>query len=309
MTPPDLDVTIAARQLTKQFVNGSIVETVTHERTETVRGGRTVSLDTPGFWQLTASADGAVDPVDRSYWVGVEQLVATIGTDNSVPFDDNVLVTATASDPAALLYYSLDGAKWTEGAAVTLTQDSVVFFIAIAAQGISSEVVSRPFTKRVAWDDAVTASAVNHFIAGRIDVAEYLALSDQFGFFTPFTLYPVNGDWVLDPQQPRPAAIAGRAARADAAPAIRVIADPVPGECPAGPLTVSIDATATDQAPGEEPVVVHYTRDGSIPSTASPTFLGSELFELPATGNQVIACLVIGGAGDRSYRVFHYARQ
>ena len=33
-------------------------------------------------------------------------------------------------------------------------------------------------------------------------------MSDQFGFFTPFTLYLVNGDWVLDPQQPAPAVIA-----------------------------------------------------------------------------------------------------
>ena len=55
-------------------------------------------------------------------------------------------------------------------------------------------------------------------------------------------------------------------------------------------------------------MTVHYTRDGSIPTTASPTFVGSELFELPPTGNQVIATLVVGGAWERAYQAFGYAR-
>ena len=307
--PPDLEVTVTARQLTKQFVNGSIVETVTRERTETVGGGGTITLEGSGFWQLTAGADGAVDPIDRSYWVGVEQLVATIDTDNSVPFDDSVLVTASASDPAAVLYYSLDGTNWTEGAAVTITLDAVVYFIALTPEGISSEVVSKSFTKRVAWDDAETASAVNHFIAGRIDVTEYLALSDQFGFFTPFTLYLVDGDWVLDPQQPAgAAAIAGPDPRPSANSRATVLtASPAPGEYPIGPLTVTIEAALADPNAGD--MTVYYSRDGSIPTAVSASFVGSADFELPPTGNQVIACLVIGLAGDRTYQAFHYARE
>jgi hypothetical protein len=309
--PPDLDVTVTARQLTKQFVNGAVVETVSQDRTETVSDGGTITLDSPGFWQITAGTDGAVDPIDRSYWVGVEQVIATIATDSSVPFDDSLLVTATASDPAAILYYSLDGANWTEGAAVTITQDAVVFFIALTAEGISSEIVSRSYTKRVAWDDAVTASAVNHFIAGRIDVTEYLALSDQFGFFTPFTLYLVDGDWVLDPQQPSAVpAIVAAGERAEAIQsAIRVTAVPEPGDYPVGKLTVTLEAPTVDQSAQNLPVTVYYTRDGSIPTAASASFVGRTQVELPPTGNQVIACLVIGTAGDRSYHVFHYARR
>ena len=57
------------------------------------------------------------------------------------------------------------------------------------------------------------------------------------------------------------------------------------------------------------PVTVYYTRDGSIPTAASASFVGSAQVELPPTGNQVIACRVIGAAGDRRYQVFHYARQ
>jgi len=309
--PPDLDVTVTARQHTKQFVNGAVVETVSQDRTETVSDGGTITLDSPGLWQLTAGTEGAVDPIDRSYWVGVEQVVATIATDSSVPFDDSLLVTATASDPAAILYYSLDGANWTEGAAVTITQDAVVFFIALTAEGISSEVVSRSYTKRVAWDDAVTASAVNHFIAGRIDVTEYLALSDQFGFFTPFTLYLVDGDWVLDRQQPSsaPAMVDTGEPAAVMSAATRVTAVPEPGDYPVGPLTVTLEAPAADRSAQSLPVTVYYTRDGSIPTAASASFVGSTQVELPPTGNQVIACLVFGTAGDRSYHVFHYARR
>ena len=308
--PPNLDVTVTARQLARQFVNGSIEETVIQDRTATVNDGGTITLDNPGFWQLAGVVDGALNPVERSYWVGVEQVVATIGTDNSVPFADSLLVTATASDPAAVLYHSLDGTRWTEGATIVITQDAVVFFVALTAAGISSEVVSKRFTKLVAWDDAETASAVNHFIAGRIDVNEYLTLSDQFGFFTPFTLYLVGGDWVLDPQQPVSAvALVGPEPLAAAIPpAIRMSANPEPGEYSVGPLIVTIEAELADQPAGDVPVTVYYTRDGTIPKATSASFSGSAQFELPPTGNQVIACLVIGGAGDRLYQVFHYAR-
>ena len=61
---------------------------------------------------------------------------------------------------------------------------------------------SRSFTKTHPSDHIVTADAIHHFLAGRIDVTEYLAYSQQFGFFTPFTLYLVGGDWVLDPNRP-----------------------------------------------------------------------------------------------------------
>ena len=73
--------------------------------------------------------------------------------------------------------------------------------------------VSRAFTKLIPYDDAVTATVIDHFTAGRIDVNEFLAYSDQFGFFTPFTLYLVGGDWVLDPNQPAAGAGSGAGCR------------------------------------------------------------------------------------------------
>jgi hypothetical protein len=315
--PADLEISVLAHRLTRQFVNGAIVDTVVQTLTRTLRDGDSITLDVPGLWHLTASIPGAI--VDASYWVGVQQVVAAITTDNSVPFDDSVLVTATASEPVAALYYSLDGTNWTPGAAVILTQDAVVSFLAITPEGIASDVVSRTFTKRVTWDDAVTDSAVNHFIARRIGVTEYLAYSDEFGFFTPFTLYLVDSRWVLDPQQPAvaPGAAAavqgstpadgaatdGGAEPADGTSLFRFVtvaaADPPPGVYPEGPMVITLEAV------GDGPV--NFTQDGSIPGDESDSFTGSARFELVPTGNHAISCRTVDAAGVRRYQVFHYA--
>ncbi len=202
----DVDIAVRARRLTRHFAAGYIVDTVAETETATLRDGGTLVLDAPGMWELTATASGAPEPITRTYWVGVDPVLATIVTDNATPFETSVLVTAVASDPAAALYHSLDGATWSAGAAVSITVDTVVSFIAITPDGIASPVVSRAFTRRVPFDDAVTAGAIDHFLAGRIDAARYVAFAEQFGFFAPFTLYLIDGSWVLDPAAPAPAA-------------------------------------------------------------------------------------------------------
>jgi hypothetical protein len=306
---PDTAVAdLLANRVTRQFVNGYLVDTVAETIEQTVPSGGSVTLVSPGVWQLTAAAGGASGPVSRTYYVGVEQLVASITTDSSVPFDTSLLVTASASDPTATLYHSLDGQTWTEGAAVTITQDAVVSFIAITADGAASEVVSATFSKRVTWEDAVTADAVGHFVAGRIDVTGYLAYSDRFGYFTPFTLYLVDGRWVLDPAQPAEVeltaeeieAIDERAGRGR--PLIKLAPDSgssgSSGSASAGPRSLTIQAPAQDQ-----PVTVHYTVDGTIPDSSSRSFVGSAVFER-STQNQVIACYAVADDGTANYRAF-----
>jgi hypothetical protein len=223
---------------------------------------------------------------------------ATIVTDNTDPFDGSLLVTATTSDPTASLYYSLDvagdGATWNQGATVTISQDSLVSFIAINPQGVASPVVSRSFTKLIPYDDAVTADAIDHFIAGRIDVTEYLAYSDQFGFFTPFTLYLVSGDWVLDPNRPTVVQVRVRPVAAGAEPLLRATMD-------------ETGSSVTIAAGGStDPITVHYTRDGSIPTARSASFTGSATFEIPA-GNSVIACYAKDADGNERYQAFAFA--
>src|SRR5215212_6137969 len=85
------------------------------------------------------------------------------------------------------------GDMWSEGSIVTITTDAAPRFIAIDSDGISSEVVTKTFKKA---PSAVRATAVQHYVARRIGLNEYLAYGQQFGFNTPFTLYLVNGVWV-----------------------------------------------------------------------------------------------------------------
>ena len=85
---------------------------------------------------------------------------------------------------------------------MTITEDAVVSFIAIDPSGNASGVASKVFKKRIAWTQQVTANVNQHFIAGRISVTEFQAYLPRFGL-ARFTLYLVDGDWVLDPTQPR----------------------------------------------------------------------------------------------------------
>ena len=316
--PPETTVSVTSSRLLKSYQAGYLVDEVGESRTETVGNGQAISLANAGRWEVVATAAGSAPDQARTYWVGVQSSVASIVTDNTEPFDGTLLVTGRASDLTATLYYSLDyptaNSTWNVGAAVTITEDSTVSFIAINPQGVASEIVSRTFTKRVPWDDAVTANAIDHYLAGRIDVNEYLAYSDQFGFFTAFTLYLINGDWVLNPNVTVPPVGTSPSARLAGGPLlIRVASDsPQPGQHALHPdhqFAIVIEGVVlTDDAP---PFSVHYTRDGSIPTTASPSFDGdagvaSARFEFAEPGNHVIACFATDGRGNTDYRAFAY---
>jgi len=259
---PDRDVTITAERVVTEFANGYLVRTVQETIDATVRSGGGVSLTVAGVWEVTAKAVGAV-PQQATYWVGVLRVEVTIVTDSSEPFDGSLLVTATASSQVATIYHSLDAEHWTSGASATINQDAVVSFVAIDPNGVSSTVAARRFTKRIPWDDQATGSVIDHFIARRIDVNEFLAYADQFGFFTPFTLYLVAGDWVLDPTRPAVAA----------APSARIAARPTGGD-------------------------VRYTVDGSVPTDASPVLGATTELTVPS-GRAVVSYRITDPEGVR----------
>ena len=307
--PSSLDVSIIASRLTWEFRGGYLVDEVAETRNETLRNRQTCALETPGMWQVIVAVAGAADDLIRTYWVGVSAPVTIIVTDAASPFDTSLLVMARTSDRTARLYYSLDRATWNEGAAVTIAQDSVVSFVAIKPDGVASAIATRSFTKRIPWEDAVTADAVAHFISARIDVTEFPAYSDQFGFFTPFALYLVDGYWVLDPQNPAGAVLSsGRVGVLDGRgpntrPLIRVApVEPQPGQQVSHPLTVTIEAPGAGQS-----ITVYYTRDGSIPTTGSASFSGSARFGISEPGNHVIACYARDSDGNENYQAFPYS--
>jgi pimeloyl-ACP methyl ester carboxylesterase len=305
--PATLVMTVTATRLIKQFVNGFIVDKILENQQDTLAHGQTLTLATAGMWQLTFSAAGATDDLIRTYWVGVPAVTTTIAEPDE-SFTESLLVTARTSDPTARLFHSLDGVTWTEGATVTITQDTAVSFIAIDPSGIASLIATRSFTRTHPPDDTVTADVLQHFLADRIDATEFVSLSQQFGFFTPFALFLVDGDWVLDPnraarQRPRPAPACDvdEAATDSGRPLIQVRAgDPQPGPHP-GPITVTIEASDTD-----EPVTVYYTRDGSLPTRGAASFTGHGQLDVAEPGNHVIACYATDRDGHQHYQAFHY---
>ena len=97
--------------------------------------GQSITLAPDGAWEVTCSAPGAENVVG-TYGVNVVPPIATIITPNDQPFKDSL--TVMASTTKGILYHSLDAEHWIEGATVTITETSTVFFIAIDADGLPS---------------------------------------------------------------------------------------------------------------------------------------------------------------------------
>jgi pimeloyl-ACP methyl ester carboxylesterase len=157
VVPTTLVVTVTSTRLTKEFVNGFIVDKILENRQDALTTGQALTLDTAGMWQLTFSAAGAANDLTRIYWVGVPAVTTTIAEPDE-PFIESLLVTARASDPTARLFHSLDGVVWTEGATLAITRDSAVSFIAINPSGIASPIATRSFTKTHPPDDTAPAT-------------------------------------------------------------------------------------------------------------------------------------------------------
>jgi hypothetical protein len=280
--PANTPVELAANRVTKALINGRIAVSVLDTLHRTLGNGDTVTLSTDGMWELVFGAPGAVDDTHRTYWVGVGAIEATIATDNTTPFQQSLTVTATTSNPRANLYHSLGGDLWNEGANVSITEDAVVSFVAIDPSGNASEIVTKSFKKLVV-PEGITANVNEHFIAGRIDVNEFLTYLGQFGL-ARFTLYLVDGDWVLDPRHP-----------------VRSRAVPRPAASPdsdtfSEPLTVTLSARdEVDPNPR-----IYYTTDGSEPTTDSPSFAGSGQISLAGSGPRTVKYFAQNASGNPS---------
>ena len=285
---PDREVRLTAERVVTRFANGFLERTVAQTVTATLRSGDGLPLADPGAWEVVATAEGAA-PQRAGYRVGGPPVEVDVVTDNSEPFADTLLVGATSSSPVAAIYHSLDGQRWTPGATVTIGSDAVVSFVAIDPDGVASPVVTRAFTRAVPWTDQATGSVVDHFVAGRIDVDGFLALSDRFGFFAPITLYLVAGVWVLDPRRAEP--VAGLPAGAGAAAGAGAVAGATAGSGNRAAGSVTLDVPADAQ--------VRYTLDGTVPADEAVGFTGpTQLVLPPATGRRVLIYRVTGAGGD-----------
>src|SRR3954467_5460604 len=69
--PATLGVTVVADRLTKRFAHGYILEEGLDNQQEPLADGQPLTLATPGMWQVTFRASGAVADLIRTYWVDV----------------------------------------------------------------------------------------------------------------------------------------------------------------------------------------------------------------------------------------------
>jgi pimeloyl-ACP methyl ester carboxylesterase len=199
--PSDKPVHYVATKVTKAVQAGILVVSEAHEDSDklegTVQNGQTLTISEVGMWEVVFSIEGTAD-VQRTYWVGVEPIAVTITpTDNSIPFENSLDVTATAT--RGTLYYSLIGDMWSEGPVVAITSDAAPRFIAIDSEGIASQITSKAY-KKISHPPTITATPVEHYVANRIALSEYLAYGQQFGFTTPLALCLVNTRWVPCPE-------------------------------------------------------------------------------------------------------------
>jgi hypothetical protein len=196
--PSDKPVHYVATKVTKAVQAGILVTDEVLDSDGklegTLQNGQTLTISTVGMWEIVFSAEGTAD-VQRTYWVGIEPIKVTINpTDNSIPFEDSLDVTAIAT--RGTLYYSIIGDMWAEGPVVTITSDAAPRFIAIDSDDIASQITSKAY-KKVSRPPTITATPVEHYIAKRISLGEYLAYGQQFGFNDPLKLCLVTGRWVL----------------------------------------------------------------------------------------------------------------
>jgi hypothetical protein len=190
--PPDRSVDYVANRVTKEFRNGFVVTRRDDELEGTLQDGQTVEISAGGMWEIVFSAEGTAD-LSRTYWVDVEPIEVAITTDNSAPFEGTLDVIATTT--RGNLYHSLKGDMWSEGPVITITSDAAPRFIAIDSDGIASEEVTKSF-RTISIPPAVTATVVQHYVARRISLNEFLTYGQQFGFTTQIMLRLVNGRWV-----------------------------------------------------------------------------------------------------------------
>ena|SRR5215207_3675470 len=290
--PPDnKTVNCSAKRVTKQIQGGFLNVNTAEALDETLNNGQTLRLPTDGMWEVVFSAEGAAEDVKRTYWIGVSEIRVSITTANSPPFDRSLVVMATTNSTKAKLFnavnsaqHSIDGNNvWNEGASVPINENAEVHFIAINPDGIASEEVSKTFTMRPQIQDTVTANVNEHFIARRINVNEFIAYLGQFNL-KPFTLFLVNGRWVLDPDQPIESMLP---------PTVAASQDSGTHE---EPITVTLSAS-DEVDPGSK---IHYTIDGSNPTTSSPFFISSGQITFDTSGTKTLRYFAQNSASHSS---------
>jgi len=134
------------------------------------------------------------------------------------PTPANVAVTATTNASITLGWTASAGAtgynvyrddgkvqsttatSFTDGGLAPATTHSyAVSAVDAAGESARSAVVSATTANTVPYSQKVTAPDLGHYLAGRITVAQYVQLGQEYGYLTNFTLYLCGSTWTNSP--------------------------------------------------------------------------------------------------------------
>ncbi|GGY58543.1 chitobiase/beta-hexosaminidase C-terminal domain-containing protein [Pseudoduganella albidiflava] len=316
---PDLQVTVTvspagavigwvARRLTKAVDAGFLTESVAQTQEGALADGQSLTLAQDGAWEVTFTASNGAT-LERAYGVNVTLPEVTILTPDDPPFEGSLEVRTAASK--GTVFHSTDRTRWLAQSNPVIHETTTLYFIAIDADGLASPVVSRTYEKKVV--QFVKATLTEHFLAQRLDVFDYVALTLELGGNAVIILYFIDGDWVRDPGTPA----------APGAPDFAIgIGSPAPhghhGSQPGAPRQPEISCDkpagvyprafhATISVPGDG-TLAHYTDDGSDPSDAGnpqrKAFDGRQRVSIRGNGHHALLCHAKDHAGHEALAAF-----
>lgn len=118
--------------------------------------------------------------------------IVTISPSSQV-FSDSIEVTMTATE-SGTIYYSFDGINYNlYQSGLQLTETTTVYAKAENEYGVST-IKQETYTKEsVPTYETAVGTAAEHYVAGRLDLAGYLAMGQKYGYVVSFTLYRLAG--------------------------------------------------------------------------------------------------------------------
>lgn len=280
--PPATPVDYQATRIKKQIVVGVLENIAAETLNGTLTHGQALTLSTDGMWEVGFKASGAPDmTVTRTYGIDITLPQTEIITDNSVDFENNLMVIAQADRGTLYMNVGSNIAEgWEKKASVTITENTEVKAIAITENGIASELVSKRFRKKVSWTDQALGTVVEHYVAGRLDLNGFFQYGSKYGYIQSFALYKISGEWTDDLE---------KTTLDNAVPMVSCSHD---SGTYTEPINIKLSAVdADDPAP-----CIFYTVNGSTPTTSSNYFVNQGTVRFDTQGMKTLKYL----ARDRS---------
>jgi lipase (class 2) len=308
VTPSTTSVAYIAERVVRRFNAGFIERAIAETHNGTLSNGQSLTLASDGQWEVVFRADSAED-VARIYGVNVTLPRVMILTDNKEPFSGSLDVSASTT--RGTLYSSTNRENWSAGNVVSISRTATVSFIAIDSDGIASDVVSRPFEKKLAWQERETATLTEHFITQRLTVDQYVALGLELGFNAVITLYLIDGKWTLNPERARTLRSVSLRDAALSAAEVAGRALGIRADKPSGDYPNAFEVVISASGPAREAATVYYTEDGSDPSDRRNqrrySFSGRKTFNIKGHGHHAVLCYIQNDAGNGVFESFAWS--